>query len=123
MLRYFPPERRRRFAPLLLAVGVFSVGKLTYDEAPRDQEVHFVLPGADVQLLRVTYTHDDELYGGMERRFPHGSPSELVHTPSLSPGHYDLAIELTRGGETTRLSRSLLVPNEGTLRVRLEGDR
>ena len=122
MLRYFPPERRRRFAPLLLAVGVFSVGKLTYDQAPRDQEVHFVLPGTDVQLLRVTYTQEDELYGGLERRFPNGAPRELVHTPSLSPGRYELAIELTRGGETTRLMRALTVPTEGTLRVRLGGE-
>jgi hypothetical protein len=123
MLRYFPPERRRRFAPLLLAVGLLTVGKLTYDEAPRDREVHFLLPGRDVEHLRVTYTQDDEPYGGIERRFPNGAPRELVHTLSLSPGRYDLDIELTRAGAITRLSRSLDAPQDGTLRVRLEGER
>ena len=124
MLRYFPPERRRRLAPLVLAGGLLTVGKLTYDEAPRDQEVHFLLPATRIQALRVTYSHDNELYGGLVRRFPNGSPSELIHTPALSPGRYQLAIELTSDkGEVKHLTRSLTVPNSGTLRVPLTDER
>ena len=120
MLRYFPPERRRKLAPFLLGAGLLIVGKLTYDEAPRDQEVHFVLPATRIQALRVTYSHEDELYGGLVRRFPNGSPAELVDTPTLSPGRYELAIELTSDtGEVTHLTRSLTVPTEGTLRIPL----
>lgn len=120
MVRYFPPERRRRLAPLFLAAGLLIVGKLAYDEAPRDQELRYVLPGSHVQVLRVTYSADDELYAGLERHFPGGSPRELVHTPSLSPGRYELAIELTaRDGAVTRMTRSVEVPSEGALRIRL----
>lgn len=124
MLRYFPPERRRRLAPFVLAGGLLTIGKLTYDDAPRDQEVHFLLPPTRIQALRVTYSHEDELYGGLVRRFPKGSPAELVHTTALSPGRYELAIELTSGdGEVTHLTRSLTVPNDGTLSVPLTGER
>lgn len=123
MLRYFPAERRRRLAPIFLVAGLFVVGKLAYDEAPRDQEVRYVLPDTAVQALRVTYSSGEDLYGGLERRFPEGSPSELVHTPKLSPGLYDVSIELTRGdGQVTRLMRSLKVPTEGALRIRLTGE-
>jgi len=124
MLRYFPAERRRRLAPLFLVAGLLIVGKLTYDQAPRDQELRYLLPGSDVQSLRVTYSDGEELYGGLERRFPDGSPRELVHTPSLSPGHYQLAIELTgSNGEVTHLSRTVQVPSEGAVRIRLTGER
>ena len=120
MLRYFPAERRRRLAPLFLVIGLFTVGKLAYDEVPRGQDVRFVLPSEGVQAVRVMYTSRDEFYGGIERRFPEGSPREIVHTPSLSPGTYDLAIELTGGdGQVTRLRRSLTVPAEGATRIRL----
>ncbi len=124
MLRYFPAERRRRAAPLFLAAGLFVVGKLAYDEVPRDRELRFVLPPTPVAALRVTYSSDDELYGGLERRFPNGSPPEVVHTPSLSPGRYELAIELTSdGGEVTRLRRSVEVPSAGALRIPLASER
>lgn len=123
MLRYFPASRRRRLAPLFLAAGLLSVGKLAYDEAPRDQEVRFLLRETSVRALRVTYSSGDELYGGLERRFPSGSPPELVHTPSLSPGRYVLAIELTGGDGTVRhLTRSMLVPSEGALRIALASE-
>jgi hypothetical protein len=120
MLRYFPPEKRRRLAPLFLVAGMFTVGKLAYEEIPRGQDVRYVLPGTDLAAFKVSYTAEDEFYGGIERRFPNGSPREVVHTPSLSPGHYNLSIELTsRGGEITRLTRTLSVPTEGAARIRL----
>jgi hypothetical protein len=122
MLRYFPAERRRRVAPLFLAAGLLLVGKLAYDDAPQDRELHFVMPAAHVEALRVTYTSGDELYGGLERRFPNGSPAEVVHTPTLSPGRYDLAIELTADGEVRRLRRSLEVRSTGALRIPLGGE-
>lgn len=120
MHRYFPPERRRRLAPLVLVGGLFTVGKLAYDEVPRDQPVRFVLPEAAIHAMKVIYSSHEEFYGGLERRFPNGSPRELVHTPSLSPGQYKLSIELTsQSGAVTHLTRSLTVPSEGTTRIRL----
>jgi hypothetical protein len=120
MHRYFPPERRRRLAPLVLVGGLFTVGKLAYDEVPRDQRVRFVLPEHAIDAMRVTYSSQNEFYGGLERRFPNGSPRELDHTPQLSPGSYRLSIELTApGGAVTHLTRQLTVPSEGVTRIRL----
>lgn len=123
MLRYFPPERRRRLAPLFLVLGLATVGKLAHDDMPRDQELTYALPGA-LSALRITYNDGEEQVVGLERRFPGGSPAFLSHVPSLSPGHYDLAIELVdQDGGVTRLDRSIDVPSEGDLRVSLRGER
>jgi len=120
MRRYFPADRRRRIAPLFLVVGAFTVGKLAYEEVPRGQDVCFILPDSGVSAVKVTYSADQELYGGIERRFPEGAPRELFHTPSLSPGEYQLSIELTSdSGRITRMTRSLTVPSEGAARIRL----
>ncbi|MDB4973586.1 MAG: hypothetical protein JWN48_1927 [Myxococcaceae bacterium] len=124
MLRYFPPEKRRRFAPMVLVLGAAIVGKLAYDEMPRDEELRFELPNPNVAALRVIYSSGDELYGGFERHFPNGAPSLVSHTPSLSPGRYELAVELTEpGGKITRLTRSIEVPSTGALKIPLRGER
>jgi hypothetical protein len=107
-------------APLFLVIGLAIVGKLAHDEMPRAQELTFVLPSAEVESLRVIYSADSEFYGGFERRFPEGAPPFLVHTPSLSPGRYDVAVELLGpDGGVTHLDRSIEVPAEGALRVPL----
>ncbi|HEY6880645.1 MAG TPA: hypothetical protein VI299_21630 [Polyangiales bacterium] len=123
MLRYFPPERRRRLAPVFLVLGLAIVGKLAHDEMPRDQELTFVLPPS-VETLRITYNAGDELVAGFERRFPHDPPGLVSHTPSLSPGRYQLAVELvSQDGGVTRLDRSIVVPSDGPLRVSLQEER
>jgi hypothetical protein len=122
MLRYFPAEKRRRFAPLVLLVGLLLVGKLAYDEMPRDESLRFELPGPNVAVLRVFYSAGDDFYGGFERRFPSGSPELVTHSPQLAPGRYELAIELDdASGKTTRLHRSIEVPAAGVLKIPLTG--
>jgi hypothetical protein len=122
MLRYFPPERRRRWAPLFLVLGLIIVGKLAHEEMPRDQELTFALPSS-VESLRVTYRAGQESIGGFERRFPEGAPAFLSHVPSLSPGRYRVAAELVNhDGGVSRLERSIDVPSEGSLRVSLRED-
>lgn len=121
MLRYFPARQRRRFAPLLLMAGLFVGGKLAYDEVPRDQSLRFLLPERGVRSVRVTYLFEAEVYAAIEQRYPNGSPREFTHTPSLAPGQYELAIELTdQDGGVRQVGRSLRVPAEGDLRIRLE---
>jgi hypothetical protein len=124
MLRYFPADRRRRFAPLFLLLGLAVVGKFAYEELPRETDVRFVMPSPNVEALRVVYSSGGEFYGGLERHFPSGAPAVVGHTPSLSAGRYDLAIELTAdGGGITRLHRTLEVPSEGPARIPLRGER
>lgn len=123
MLRYFPADRRRRFAPLFLLLGLVVVGKFAYQELPRDQELRYLLPGPNVESLRVTYTAEGELVGGLERHFPGEAPEVVGHTPSLAAGRYDLAIELVReGGGITHLERHIELPSDGPLRIRLDGE-
>ena len=123
LLRYFPIEQRRRFAPLVLLLGLALVGKLAYDEFPRDEPLRFELPSANVTALRVIYSQGDELYGGFERHFPDGAPPLVSHTPQLAPGRYQLAIELSdRTGKIARLSRSIDVPSAGVLKIPLVGE-
>lgn len=123
LLRYFPLEQRRRFAPLVLLLGFALVGKLAYDELPRDEELRFELPNANVAALRVIYSQGDELYGGFEQHFPRGAPALVSHTPQLAPGRYQLAIELSdRAGKIARLTRSIEVPSVGALRIPLRDE-
>jgi len=127
MLRYFPADRRRRFAPLFLVLGLAVVGKFAHEELPRDQELRFEVPpeaAPEIEALRVIYTQEGEFYGGLERHFPSGAPEVVGHTPSLSAGRYDLAIELVRDdGGITHLQRSFEIPSEGPVRISLRGER
>jgi hypothetical protein len=127
MKRYFeaPPKGlfRRRLAPLLLVLGLLAALKLTYDVAPREQSVQVLLPDAlraDLQGVRLTYLEDGEAVSGSEQRFPQDAPLVLRSRPTLSPGTYQLDIELSRrGGAVTRVRRAVTVPTEGSLRIHL----
>jgi hypothetical protein len=124
MLRYFPADRRRRFAPLFLLLGLAVVGKFAYEEVPRETEVRFVMPSPNVEALRVIYSVEGEFYGGLERHFPAGAPEVVGHTPELASGRYDLAIELTGDdGGITRLHRTLELPSDGPASIPLRGER
>ncbi len=123
MLRYFPPERRRRLAPLILVVGLAIVGKLAHDDMPRDQDLTYALPSS-VRSLRITYLAGDEQITGLERHFPDGPPAFVSHVPSLTPGHYRLAVEMVDpDGGVTHLDRSIEVPTDGDLRISLREPR
>lgn len=126
MKRYFEGEGkaswRRRFAPALLVLGLLGASKLTYDAAPREQPVHVHLPDqvrANLQGARLTYLEDGVEVSGSEQRFQDGAPAILHSAPSLSPGHYQLQIELSeRNGAVRRLQHELIVPTEGAIRIR-----
>ena len=115
---------RRRLAMPSLVLGLLGTGKLTYDEAPREQSVELLLPErlrADLEGVRLTYMEDDEALFGMEHRFTGGAPRSVHSAPSLAPGDYRLEIELAqKGGLITRVRRALTVPSPGTLRIRCE---
>jgi hypothetical protein len=127
MLRYFPAARRRRLAPLFLVLGLFVVGEFAHDELPRDQELRFELPERErpkIEALRVVYTSEGEVYGGLERHFPGAAPEVVGHTPSLPLGRYELSIELVRDdGGITHLERSFELPSEGPVRISLREER
>jgi hypothetical protein len=120
---YFSPTLRRRLAPLLLVGGVLLFGKIAHEEMPQDQPVRYALSPAQqstAAAIRVTYTADNELFSGVERRFPEGAPAVFTHTPSLKPGRYDVSVELiSRDGRRTRVMGAIEVPSEASPRISL----
>ncbi len=123
MSRYFPKNLRRRLSLPLLVVGLLLFGKMAYEEVPQEQRVRFLLSASQqrtLQAVRVTYSGEDEVLSGWERRFPAEAPSELVHHPSLKPGRYEVSIDLVaKDGTTTHLARALEVPAYATTQISL----
>jgi hypothetical protein len=128
MNRYFTVFRkadwRRRIAPVALLLGLLAAAKLTFDASPREQPIQLQLGEqlrANLSAIRLTYMEDDEAISGTEQRFEGAAPAVVNSAPSLSPGNYDLHIELSdRSGKVTRQRRNVTVPSEGSLRIRLE---
>jgi hypothetical protein len=128
MKRYFEAATkqgwRRRIAPAVLIAGLLFAFKLTYDEAPREQsvQVHLSTPlRANLAGVRLTYLEDGEAITGSEQRFLDGAPAVVRSTPSLSPGKYQLDIELSeQTGAVTHHRREVVVPSDGTLRIHLD---
>jgi hypothetical protein len=119
---YFTPERRRRYAPILLVAGAAVVGRLVFDNTPRDQEVRLVLTQAqrDARSVRIDYALEGEEITGVLVQYPEGAPAWVTHVPSLSPGHYDVVIELGyRDGHVEHVVKTLTVPSEGVARLDL----
>jgi len=127
MNRYFTalrkPAFRRRIAPIALLLGLAGAAKLTFDASPREQSIQLQLDErlrADLSAIRLTYLEDEEPISGTEQRFEGSVPAVVTSAPSLAPGTYHLEIELAdRSGKVTHQRRSVTVPSEGSLRIRL----
>lgn len=130
MNRYFTALRkadwRRRIAPFVLLLGLVAAAKLTFDASPREQPIQLQLGEplrANLSAIRLTYLKDNEAVSGSEQRFDGEAPAVLTSAPTLPPGEYHLDIELAdRAGKVTRARRTVIVPSEGSLRIRLEGN-
>ena|SRR5688572_2812640 len=128
MTQYFKDApasaRRRRIASVALLLGLLGAAKITYDAAPREQSIHLHLPDdlrANLGGIRLTYMEDNEAISGTEQRFKSPPPPVLTSAPTLSPGDYDLDIELSDlKGQVTHLRRHVTVPTEGSLKIRVD---
>jgi hypothetical protein len=128
MTQYFKDDSRgawrRRSAPALLLLGLLGAGKLTYDVAPREQSIHLHLHD-DLRVnlggIRLTYLEDNEAISGTEHRFESPAPPVLTSAPSLSPGRYELDIELSDlKGQVTHVRHPVTVPTEGAVQIRVD---
>lgn len=128
MTQYFndapASARRRRIASAVLLLGLLGAAKITYDAAPREQSIHLHLHDdlrANLGGIRLTYLEDNEAISGTEQRFKSPPPPVLTSAPSLSPGDYELDIELSDlKGQVTHLRRRVTVPTEGSLNIRVD---
>jgi hypothetical protein len=127
MTQYFKEApasaRRRRIASGVLLLGLLGAAKITYDAAPREQSIHLHLPAdlrANLGGIRLTYLEDNEAISGIAQRFTGRAPEVLTCAPSLSPGDYELDIELSDlKGQVTHQRHRVTVPTEGSLRIRV----
>jgi hypothetical protein len=100
----------------MLLGGALLVGRFAMDDMPRDQEVRLQLAQSqrEARSVRLVYRRKGEEITGVLVRFPEGAPAQVVHKTSLSPGLYDLAIELGYGdGRVEQVAETLTVPSEG----------
>jgi len=121
MARYFSPALRRRIAPLILLVGGLLLFRTVDSEMPRDQELRFVLEPTqqNARAVRIAYLAAGEQVAAVEFRELPADARPLVHTPSLKPGPYDMAIEIVHeNGAVQTLSQHFEVPSD-PLRISL----
>jgi hypothetical protein len=107
----------------MLLGAALLVGRFASDELPRDQEVRLVLGNEqrEARSVRLVYTRKGEEITGVLVRYPAGAPAQVVHHASLSPGLYDLAIELGYGdGRIEQVAKTLTVPSEGAKSISLQ---
>jgi hypothetical protein len=116
-------KHRRRFAPLVLVLGVVGLLVQTSDYVPRDVTVRIPLGSAHASVAeaQVDYVRGDELAHSIRRVWPEGAPRALTHEVELMPGEYDVSVRLLdRDGGQRRMIGHLTAPADGVIRVALE---
>ncbi|MBZ0117611.1 MAG: hypothetical protein K8H88_11475 [Sandaracinaceae bacterium] len=125
MRRLFQAHRRR-LATLSLFIFLAAVASRIASALP--DETRVALPLSDPATLleaRVSYWYEGRALHEVQLRYPPGqAPSTLRHTLDLSPGDYDVNVELVReGGGHQSLRGHLTAPSDGEIRVHLEASR
>lgn len=123
--RDFFLQHRRRFAPLVLVLGIAGLLVQTSDYVPRDITVSIPLGAghASVAEAQVDYVRERELAHSITRRWEGGAPRSLTHEVELMPGEYDVSVRLLdRDGSQRRLIGHITAPADGVIRVALEDE-
>ena len=117
-------QHRRRFARVVLGVGLLLVGRELWPSWPHETELEFVLGPDHSQVveLRVEYVdHGEELHG-VSFGFPNGAPSTVRHHVTLPAREVMVLCELrARDGGRRLLRRKLRILSSGVLRIPLGG--
>ncbi|MDD9941809.1 MAG: hypothetical protein OXU20_12265 [Myxococcales bacterium] len=119
-MRTWLERNRQRLSRLVLVGAALAVGMTVWNEVPRETELEYFLgpQHGDVVELRVSYLREGDMLHGARFDFPGGAPSQVRHTVALPPGRLQVQVErLTRGGYTTRTTRSLQTPTDGLVRI------
>jgi len=114
-------SNRRRVAPLVLVVAALTVGGVVFRAYPRDVRIRYSLgpDHARVHDLWLSYRAAGELVRAAHFHYEDGAPERVFHTVELSDGRYTVAAEL-RGPDLRRdVTRALVAPAEGRVRIRL----
>lgn len=117
----FLRKHRRRFATLALGIFIVAVIMEIGGALPRDVELAYRFPSPeDVVEARLAYSLDAETIREVTLRYPEGAPRIVRDSLELSPGDYDVEVQLRDGdGDTTLLHGRVNAPSDGVVRVRL----
>jgi hypothetical protein len=114
-------QSRRRLAPLVLVVAALTVGGVVFRAYPQDVRVRYALgpDHARVRDLWLSYQLEGELVRASHFHYEDGAPEHVFHTVELAEGRYTVSAEL-RGPNLRRdVTRALIAPAEGSVRIRL----
>ena len=109
-------QRRRRFAPLVLGLGVLVVGLTVQRATPHETRLRLRLPAQNhVREVEVAYLVADEVAVTSNFRYADHAPTTVDATAELSPGRYTVRVQMTEASTTREVLRTIDVPTEGTL--------
>lgn len=115
-------KHRRRLAPFVVLVGMLAVGGTVFEASPREVEIRYDLGPEHRRVVeaRIVYLFEGEEVKGARFTWAEGAPPSLRHTVDLSPGRYEVRVDLLEPGARQRsLERALRVPAEGLVRIDL----
>ncbi len=114
-------EHRRRFAPIVMIVGLLVVGGQLFGAFPRETEVRYRLgpEHRDVTSARISYVAEGEEALGARFDWREGAPESVRDTVSLIPGRYEVRAELSGAGSAREVVRALTVPADGVVSIEL----
>jgi hypothetical protein len=115
-------EKRRRLLPLLVVVAVLVMGSRLAGAVPREVSMRYELAPryGTLEEARIGYRLDGEEVKAVRFAYAEGAPSVVHHEVTLSPGHYEIVADVVHEGVASRFIRTLEVPADGVVRVRLD---
>ena len=113
--------KREKAAPAVLVIAALVVGGVVYRAYPREVRLRYALgpDHAEVHDLWLSYEQDGEEVRGVRFHYEDGAPAHVYHAVDLAEGRYTIKAEL-RGPNLARdVTRALVAPAQGRVRVRL----
>lgn len=114
-------KHRKRLAPFVILVGLVVVGSTVFDASPRETEIRYDLgpQHETVREARIVYFTEGQEVKGVRFHWDRGAPPSLRHTVELSPGRYDIQVDLMEAEGHRSVRRALRVPADGLVRIDL----
>ncbi len=116
-------KHRRRIATLLLGLCLAAIVVEIGGVIPRETRVSVPMGASHAQVteVRIDYLQEEEPVHSVTLRWPSGAPRAVRHTLDLSPGEYDVSVQLfERDGSRRHLMGHLTAPADGVVRLALE---
>jgi hypothetical protein len=114
--------KREKLAPLVAVAGIALVASQLVGSVPREVHLRYDLgpDHAALEEVRVGYLEAGEELTTARFDYARGAPAAIDHRVTLSPGRYEVVVDLRGDGALTGHGvRTFEVPADGIVRVRL----